>query len=232
MAQSQYRQSLMEIAQIVVDNSEGRARLAFQEEDGRTDKVIEAAHFIKVDGKRVGRDIELYGFLGDAAIGWKQTFVEFLSEVLKPIRSLGLAQSYTAAGERLRQLGHEVYEPKLLDRWDDLFPPSDRVDYSKAKTPSGYICAHCGATGIKLWRGYATVPVTLLCAGCAATEEKKNIDDIDADGKRTDELGQRTDQIGGCIPAVPDEKSVGYWGYTSIPEAGGQWWRRLPTRKK
>jgi len=49
------------------------------------------------------------------------TDAEFLKEVLLSIKSLGLAQSYTIAGERLRQLGHEVYAPELYKQWGGIF---------------------------------------------------------------------------------------------------------------
>lgn len=105
------------------------------------------------------------------------------------------------------------------------------VDYSSTNTPSEYRCGNCGATGVKLWREYQTFSPQLLCADCAAADQHKDISDIGAGGKRTDELGQRTDQIGWYVPAVPDEEGVGYWGYTSVPDAGVVWWRNLPTKK-
>ncbi|HOI96943.1 MAG TPA: hypothetical protein PLA19_00355 [Candidatus Pacearchaeota archaeon] len=38
------------------------------------------------------------------------------------------------------------------------------------------------------------------------------------------------DQIGWLIPAVPAEGNDTYWGYTSVPQAGCNWWDKLPTR--
>jgi hypothetical protein len=40
---------------------------------------------------------------------------------------------------------------------------------------------------------------------------------------------ERSDQIGWYVPAIPDMEGVGYWGYTSVPQAGIDWWRKLPT---
>ena len=37
----------------------------------------------------------------------------------------------------------------------------------------------------------------------------------------------KTDQIGWRIPAVPTEDGT-YWGYTSVPSPGVQWWTELP----
>lgn len=118
---SQYRQELMKIAEKIAQVSGGRARLAFQEEDSSTQKAEDAAHFIKVDEARVGRDIEMYGFFGDTVIGWEQTLAEFLQEILLPIKSAGLKNSYKEAGQLLKNLGHQIYSPELHKDWDALF---------------------------------------------------------------------------------------------------------------
>lgn len=104
-----------------------------------------------------------------------------------------------------------------------------QVDYSKAVTPPDYKCGNCDATGIKLWREYQTFQPELRCAVCAAQDQHKDISDIDSEGMHSSDLG-RTDQIGWYVPAVPDEEGAGYWGYTSVPEAGVDWWKRLPTK--
>ncbi len=39
---------------------------------------------------------------------------------------------------------------------------------------------------------------------------------------------QRCDQIGWLVPAVPVAEGDTYWGYSSVPDAGCQWWYRLP----
>lgn len=109
------------------------------------------------------------------------------------------------------------------------------VNYSVESTvkfvPPDYKCGKCGATGIKLWREYMTVNPRLLCAVCASEEENENIADIDSKGIRTGKY-DRTDQISGYVPAVPDEEGVGYWGYTSVPPEGVNWWKALPTLKE
>lgn len=120
MTDTKKRQRLMDIANLIVQHSEGRAVLAFQEDDETTQKIEDAAHFIKVDGKRICRDIELYGFMGDVA-GWQQTLAMFLEEVLLHVKSFGLTESYKVAGEQLKQLGHDVFPAELLEQWDGLF---------------------------------------------------------------------------------------------------------------
>ena len=108
----------------------------------------------------------------------------------------------------------------------------DDINYESSKVPSAYCCAGCGATGVKLWREYQTVQPQLLCANCAATNQNRNISDMDSDGKYIDsEMGYRSDQIGWYVPAVPDKEGIGYWGYTSVPDAGVKWWKRLPNSK-
>ena len=110
--------------------------------------------------------------------------------------------------------------------------PNYPIDYSKRETPPSYKCGKCGVSGCKLWRLYNTFLdyQKLLCAECAANDQKKDISDIDELGMYTSDLSDmRIDQIGYYIPAVPTEKNNNYWGYTSIPEAGCEWWYNLPT---
>lgn len=106
------------------------------------------------------------------------------------------------------------------------FPKSGK--YLNGVIPSDYKCNECGTTGCKLWRRYQSSP-KLLCAKCAAKDQGKNIDDIDAKGMYSSENGGRIDQIGWYVPAVPLEDLKGYWGYTSVPQPGCDWWDNLPT---
>lgn len=111
-----------------------------------------------------------------------------------------------------------------------VIDPSHPVDYFKKETPPNYKCHKCGATGCKLWRQYQTFleHQTLLCANCAAKDQKEDIGDIDARGRRSSEFG-KTNQIGWYIPAVPTKENDTYWGYTTTPGVGFRWWYRLPT---
>jgi len=138
------------------------------------------------------------------------------------------------------------------------------VDYSKNKTPPGYKCSKCAATGVKLWRDYQTFlhHQSLLCLNCACREQKQ-IRTPTEDGRAlyTDEVihwcrsadmsptcwvgydpamgippdavetkseRQRTVQIGWRVPAIPTEDGDTFWGYTSVPQAGCDWWAKLP----
>jgi len=99
-----------------------------------------------------------------------------------------------------------------------------------------YVCDDCGASGCKLWREYQTFlnHQHLRCAPCAAANQQKPIDDIDAEGFRTlseYSWGQdeRSDQIGWLVPAVTTAEGDTFWGYTSVPPDRVTWWRELPT---
>ena len=107
------------------------------------------------------------------------------------------------------------------------------VDYAEKSAPAWYSCSICGAAGVKLWREYNTFlnHQRLLCAACGVKDQKKNYD-VDGDGKHTDpEYGYRSDQIGWLVPAVPTEDGGTFWGYTSVPMMGCDWWRGLPVRE-
>lgn len=106
--------------------------------------------------------------------------------------------------------------------------------YLGGQIPPGYVCGKCGATGVKLWRPYNTFPEPqdLTCAVCSAQEEGKDIGDIDESGCHNSEMGGHTDQIGWRVPAIPTEEMDNYWGYTSVPGPGVEWWRKLPTLPK
>ncbi len=129
--------------------------------------------------------------------------------------------------------------PHIQKRWfkagaiSKIIPivdPNQPIDYQASIAPSNYCCHKCYAQGVKLWREYQTFlnNQTLLCAKCAGKEQKKDTSTIDEEGLYQSEFG-RTDQIGWRIPAVPTKENDTYWGYTSVPEEGVQWWKRLKT---
>ena len=112
-----------------------------------------------------------------------------------------------------------------------------RIDYAHATAPTKYKCTTCGAHGCKLWREYNTCAdyTELVCCDCAGKSQGKDVSTIDAEGRilldpETFGAGQRSDAIGWRVPAIPTEEGDTYWGYTSVPQAGVNWWRRLPTR--
>lgn len=112
-----------------------------------------------------------------------------------------------------------------------------RFAYARGPIPPGYKCAGCGDHGVKLWREYNTMAcyITLRCAACAVANQAGEIGPntvIGDDGKCEAKHGYRTDQIGYLMPAVPTEDGETFWGYTSVPQPGVDWWKRLPTRRK
>lgn len=36
--------------------------------------------------------------------------------------------------------------------------------------------------------------------------------------------------IGWLVAAIPTEDGETYWGFTSVPQEGANWWNNLPTR--
>jgi len=101
------------------------------------------------------------------------------------------------------------------------------MKYSENTVPAGYKCGTCGATGCKLWRDSSFCP-DLKCAPCAARAQKRSIEGIDESGLIPTDMGL-CDQIGWMVPCVPTEDESTYWGYTSVPQDGVEWWKRLPT---
>jgi hypothetical protein len=111
--------------------------------------------------------------------------------------------------------------------------------YSDGAAPTGYVCTTCGASGVKLWREYQVFAnhTELVCCDCAGKSQDrgKDVARIDAEGRIPWDCDgqipeQRTDSIGWCVPAVPTEEGDTFWGYTSVPDAGVRWWKRLPNR--
>lgn len=92
--------------------------------------------------------------------------------------------------------------------------------YEDGIVPAGYKCGECNVFGVKLWRDYQTFldHQSLRCMKCACEEQEKDYP-IDL---------ERSDQIGWRIPAVPTEEGDTYWGYTSVPQPGCDWWDNLP----
>ena len=101
------------------------------------------------------------------------------------------------------------------------------------RAPNRYECKTCGSRGVKLWREYQTFQnhQTLLCRSCSEIEQAPK------NGGRPSWEEYGGDQIGWRVPAVPDKLPTGihwklprgytFWGYTSVPADGVEWWKRL-----
>lgn len=85
------------------------------------------------------------------------------------------------------------------------------------KSPRPYVCSHCGAAGVRLWRQSHVFleRVQLLCLACAESNTGHFL---------------KHDQIGELVPAVPTPDGLSFWGYTSVPQDAVDWWYSLPIR--
>ncbi len=106
--------------------------------------------------------------------------------------------------------------------------------YKTGHVPETYKCHDCGAHGCKLWREYQTFNPDVVCALCAGKRQNKDVSRINEAGllpwkMSGDDHEILTDSIGWYVPCVPTEEGDTYWGYTSVPEDGVDWWKKLPS---
>ncbi len=92
--------------------------------------------------------------------------------------------------------------------------------YDTQTTPRDYVCTVCVAQGVRLYRRSHVVleAIFLYCTRCASDHQRC-------------QPTQNDTQIGIFVAAVPTEDESSYWGYSSVPERGVQWWQRLPTEE-
>lgn len=91
--------------------------------------------------------------------------------------------------------------------------------YADGSTPEGYLCADCGTESVRLYREYQTFLESqrLRCRCCAMKNQKKDAPDLPSEHT-----------IGWLVAAVPTEDGSTYWGFSSVPDAGVEWWNKLP----
>lgn len=92
--------------------------------------------------------------------------------------------------------------------------------YADQGTPEGYRCGYCHATGVRLYRLYNVFldGQRLSCRTCACKDGEEQ------------PYGQDEHIIGWLVAAVPTEEGDTYWGFSSVPQSGVDWWNRLPKR--
>lgn len=112
--------ALLDIAELAVIHSEGRLRIAISENNEDDTFKPGAARFLKLDGKRLGRDIEQYDFMGRKATGWEMVLLSFLGEVVTPLKVV-LPESYKHASAALKKLGLKIYRPEAHADWRACF---------------------------------------------------------------------------------------------------------------
>lgn len=116
------------------------------------------------------------------------------------------------------------------------------VDYATGWVGDEYKCIDCGVHGIKLWRIAACSCIQLRCIDCVGKKDNIDVSDVDENGTILDpDFLIRTDQIGSMLSAIPDEFKIYYgsstiphiswWQYTCVPQAGIDWWEKLPLRR-
>jgi hypothetical protein len=96
----------------------------------------------------------------------------------------------------------------------------------------GWYKCKCGKGGVKLWRLPHFARNELRCAACACADEGMDASAVGDDGRTEWPGGIHTDCVGSWIPAVPvsGDEPFSFWGYTSVPQAGVEWWHFLPTQ--
>ena len=111
------REKLLAIAEEVATNPD--IELVYQEADDSTKENIDAAHFLKYKGKRIGRDIELYAFLSEISTDLEM-WCDFLAEVIFP---LNLHNS--KAAKSIMAIGFKLLDEEHWNEWRDLFIPDE-----------------------------------------------------------------------------------------------------------
>jgi hypothetical protein len=104
----------------LISHSGGRIKVVEHEEDETADVCNEAAMFLKLDDKRLGRDLKLYSFMSEVA-GEQTMICNFLMEVLMPLKKSGLALAYREASVVFRNWGAELFDEEHEKQWNELF---------------------------------------------------------------------------------------------------------------
>ncbi len=93
-----------------------------------------------------------------------------------------------------------------------------RFKYSDGIIPDGYSCKECDIKKVRLYRLYHAFldDQILRCRKCALKNQSKEEPD-----------NKSEHSIGWLVAAVPLEDGSTYWGYSSVPEDGVNWWNNL-----
>jgi hypothetical protein len=105
---------LQKLAQILCD-TEPRLKLVKNEQDDCDKEEMEAATFLKLDGKRLGRDLELYDFMA-SFMGHAGALANALEEIILPLQETS-PSAFEAGMEHLRK--NSGLDPKD-PAWDEL----------------------------------------------------------------------------------------------------------------
>lgn len=108
---------IFDFAQCLIDSSEGKLAMAFNEQDTTNQTDKEAAHFLKYKGKRLGRDLELYAFMNEL-VGLPTLIAYLLEEIIFPIKKEDRSK---ICSDYLKEWGIEVNKPENRESWIKLF---------------------------------------------------------------------------------------------------------------
>lgn len=113
------RQGLIDLAKALATASPEVLRVAHNEDDKTTVAAKDAAHFLKLNEERLGRDLEVYAFLGESLEGWPSTLARFLEEVVLPLKQ-SAPSAYAVACEKLKEMGKKVYTADIQPQWEEI----------------------------------------------------------------------------------------------------------------
>ena len=111
------KDKIFDFAQCVIDTSGGKIIMALNEEDNTNETNKEAAHFLKYNNKRLGRDLELYAFMNEI-MGTPMLLVHLLEEIIFPIKKENWSQT---SSDYLKEWGAEVNKTEKREDWTNLF---------------------------------------------------------------------------------------------------------------
>lgn len=113
-----FSSDFIKIAKVIEQNSDGIIRIAHNEKSFSNEKDSSTGTFLKLNEKRIGKDLEVYGQMSRTdKLG--HGLPEFLL-ILFNIR-IDCPKSYREATPMLKKIVDELFEDKILENWNRLF---------------------------------------------------------------------------------------------------------------
>lgn len=111
--------NFMLIAKAMVASSSDMLRVAYREKDKSSSLDEETGHFLKLENKRIGQDIEIYISMSKNFnfYGLPDFFL-----ILTKIK-YSCPESYKIGAEMLEKVGNTIFEGEILKNWNLLFKP-------------------------------------------------------------------------------------------------------------
>ena len=110
------RQELIDLAHALAEASPEALCVA------KCESAAGATHFLKLNDRRLGYDLEAYGVSAEAAEGWQGILYRFLKEVVLPLESAA-PEAYRVACEKLIEMGKKVYPADFQPAWEEVLTP-------------------------------------------------------------------------------------------------------------